>query len=109
MKLPNGIINHVSTCTVIKDFSPVIRRRLQPPINLINRIAPNGEERKDDLPYFYIKYGGGGGEWNRTTDLQVIQCPLGMSKDPESVLFVRRVLQTLAIVSSAGVSQIDEH
>jgi hypothetical protein len=32
-----------------------------------------------------------------------------MSKDPEPVLFVRRVLQTLAPAASAGVSQTDEH
>jgi hypothetical protein len=31
-----------------------------------------------------------------------------MSKDPKSVPFVRRVLQTLAIASSAGVSQTGE-
>jgi hypothetical protein len=38
----------------------------------------------------------------RLTDLQ------GISKDPEPVTFVRRVLQTLAPAASAGVSQIDE-
>jgi hypothetical protein len=42
------------------------------------------------------------GERIRTTDLRV------MSKDPKSVPFVRRVLQTLAIASSAGVSQTGE-
>jgi hypothetical protein len=42
------------------------------------------------------------GEWIRTTDLRV------MSKAPESVLFVRRVLQTLAPAASAGVNQPDE-
>ena len=31
-----------------------------------------------------------------------------MSYAPESVLFVRRVLQTLAPAASAGVSQTDE-
>jgi len=42
------------------------------------------------------------GEWIRTTDLRV------MSQNPESVPFVRRVLQTLALAASAGVSQTDE-
>jgi hypothetical protein len=37
-----------------------------------------------------------------TTDLLV------MSKDPESLPFVRRVLQTLAPAASAGISQTDE-
>jgi hypothetical protein len=38
------------------------------------------------------------------------ECPLGMSKNPESVLFAwkGRALQTLASAASAGVSQTDE-
>ena len=42
------------------------------------------------------------GGWIRTNDLRV------MSQKPESVLFVRRVLQTLAPAASAGVSQTGE-
>ena len=41
-------------------------------------------------------------------DLRVSKCPLGMSKTPESVPFVQRVLQTLARAASAGVSQTNE-
>ena len=42
------------------------------------------------------------GEWIRTTDLRV------MSKNPESVPFVQRVLQALALPARASVSQTDE-
>ena len=41
-------------------------------------------------------------EWIRTTDLRV------KSKNPESVLFVRQVLQTLALPARASVSQTGE-
>ena len=61
--------------------------------------GPLGNEKPESVGLWFAFSSG---EWIRTTDFRV------MSKDTESVPFVRRVLQTLAPAASADVSQTDE-
>jgi len=66
--------------------------------------SPNRVRERDG------RLGNSSGEWIRTTDLRVTpKAPgAGVSKNPESVPFVRRALQTLALPARASVSQPDE-